>query len=159
MITVVITVVSVIAFTVTITVRFNTNSPTPTSPARNGGGSPMRTVKLKSLAKLNLDLRILHKREDGFHELRTVFQTISLHDTIEIEYEKSRKTRLTIDGNLQIPDNLILRAAQAVVDASKTTATVHFRLTKKIPMGGGLGGGSSNAAAVLIALPVLMGVM
>src|SRR5579883_1123790 len=99
MITVVITVVSVIAFTVTITVRFNTNSPTPTSPARNGGGSPMRTVKLKSLAKLNLDLRILHKREDGFHELRTVFQTISLHDEIRLRLSRKPGISLSVQGN------------------------------------------------------------
>lgn len=47
----------------------------------------MKAVKLRSLAKINLDLRILHKRPDGFHELRTVFQTIALADTIEIEFE------------------------------------------------------------------------
>src|SRR5580658_8400378 len=117
----------------------------------------MRSVKLRSLAKINLDLRILHKRDDGFHELRTVFQTISLADTIEIEYEKSRHTELTIEGSVDIPDNLILRAAGAYLDAARLSARIHFRLTKKIPMGGGLGGGSSNAAAVLLALPVLAG--
>jgi 4-diphosphocytidyl-2-C-methyl-D-erythritol kinase len=117
----------------------------------------MKSVKLRSLAKINLDLRILHKRDDGFHELRTVFQTISLADTIEIEYEKSRHTELTIEGSVDIPDNLILRAAGAYLDAARLSARIHFRLTKKIPMGGGLGGGSSNAAAVLLALPVLAG--
>ncbi|MBZ5603482.1 MAG: 4-(cytidine 5'-diphospho)-2-C-methyl-D-erythritol kinase [Acidobacteriia bacterium] len=117
----------------------------------------MRSAKLKSLAKINLDLRVLNKREDGFHELRTVFQTISLADTIAIEYEKSKRTRLGIEGNIQIPDNLILRAAQAVLDEARVTAKINFRLDKKIPMGGGLGGGSSNAAAILIALPVLLG--
>ncbi len=117
----------------------------------------MKSVKLRSLAKINLDLRILNKRSDGFHELRTVFQTISLSDTIEIEYEKARRTELTIEGSIDIPDNLILRAAQTYLDAAKLHARVHFRLTKKIPMGGGLGGGSSDAAAVLLALPVLAG--
>ena len=117
----------------------------------------MKSVKLRSLAKINLDLRILNKRADGFHELRTVFQTISLADTIEIEYEKARRTELTIEGSVDIPDNLILRAAQTYLDAAKLHARVHFRLTKKIPMGGGLGGGSSDAAAVLLALPVLAG--
>ena len=117
----------------------------------------MRTVKLKSLAKINLDLRVLHKRDDGFHELRTVFQTISLADTIEIEYQPARRTELTLDGNVDIPDNLILRAAQAVLDSARTTARIRFRLTKRIPMGGGLGGGSSNAATILLALPVLIG--
>jgi len=115
----------------------------------------VRRVRLQSLAKINLDLRVLHKRADGFHELRTVFQTISLADTIVIEYETARRTALELDDSLAIPDNLILRAARAALDAMKMHAQVRFRLQKRIPMGGGLGGGSSNAAAVLLALPVL----
>jgi 4-diphosphocytidyl-2-C-methyl-D-erythritol kinase len=117
----------------------------------------VRAAKLRSLAKINLDLRVLQKRPDGFHELRTVFQTISLADTIEIEYEPARRTHLEIGGNVNIPDNLILRAARAILDHMKIVARVHFRLEKNIPMGGGLGGGSSNAAAVLLSLPVLTG--
>jgi 4-diphosphocytidyl-2-C-methyl-D-erythritol kinase len=117
----------------------------------------IRRATIKSLAKINLDLRVLHQRPDGFHELRTVFQTISLADTIDIEYEPARRTNISIDDPLAIPGNLVVRAAQAVLDALKIHARVHFRLRKSIPMGGGLGGGSSNAAAVLIALPVLAG--
>ncbi|MSV35543.1 MAG: 4-(cytidine 5'-diphospho)-2-C-methyl-D-erythritol kinase [Bryobacterales bacterium] len=116
-----------------------------------------RSVRLQSLAKVNLDLRVLHKRADGFHELRTVFQTISLADSIEIDYQPARQTELQIDDALAIPDNLILRAARAVLEAMKVHARVRFRLKKRIPMGAGLGGGSSNAAAVLLALPVLAG--
>ncbi len=116
-----------------------------------------RRANLRSFSKINLDLRVLRKRADGFHELRTVFQTISLADGIAIEYEAARRTSLTIDDGLNIPNNLIVRAARAVLDATKTTARVHFTLVKKIPMGGGLGGGSSNAAAVLLALPMLTG--
>ena len=100
---------------------------------------------------------MLHQRPDGFHELRTVFQTISLADTIDIEYEPARRTEISLDDPLAIPGNLVVKAAQAVLDALKIHARVHFRLRKKIPMGGGLGGGSSNAAAVLMALPVLAG--
>jgi 4-diphosphocytidyl-2-C-methyl-D-erythritol kinase len=117
----------------------------------------VRVAKLRSLAKINLDLRVLNNRGDGFHELRTVFQTISLADTISIHYEPARRTALRIDGTVDIPGNLILRAAQAVLDNTRATARINFTLTKRVPMGGGLGGGSSNAAAVLIALPVLMG--
>ncbi len=117
----------------------------------------IRRASLRSLAKINLDLRVLHKNPDGFHDLRTVFQTISLADTIEIEFEKARRSQLTIDDPDAIPDNLILRAARATLDAMGIAARVHFRLTKRVPMGGGLGGGSSNAAAVLLALPVLAG--
>ena len=117
----------------------------------------VRCASLRSLAKINLDLRVLHKRADGYHELRSVFQTVSLADTIHIEYQNARRTGITIDDALRIPDNLILRAARAVLEEARRTARVHFRLTKRIPMGGGLGGGSSNAAAVLLGLPALAG--
>ncbi len=116
-----------------------------------------RQVRVRSVAKLNLDLRVLGKRADGFHELRTVFQTVSLADTIGIRYTAARKTSLAIEGNVDIPQNLILRAAEAVLDSLKRTAHIEFTLTKRIPLGGGLGGGSSNAAAVLLALPALAG--
>jgi 4-diphosphocytidyl-2-C-methyl-D-erythritol kinase len=116
-----------------------------------------RRVRLRSLAKINLDLRVLNQRADGFHELRTVFQTVSLADTIEIEYEPARRTVLEIEDQLKIPDNLVLRAAEVALDAMKVSAHIRFGLKKAIPMGGGLGGGSSNAAAVLLALPVLAG--
>jgi 4-diphosphocytidyl-2-C-methyl-D-erythritol kinase len=119
--------------------------------------SGIRSVRIRSLAKINLDLRVLNKRADGFHELRTVFQTVSLADTIEIAFEPARKTSLAIDDALNIADNLVLRAAQKALDAMKVTGRVHFKLRKQIPMGAGMGGGSSNAAAVLLAMPVLAG--
>jgi len=115
------------------------------------------SVTVRSLAKINLDLRVLHRNSNGFHELRTIFQTISLGDTIEIEYERAPRTSITIEGNVEIPNNLIVRAAEAVLRAWGVCARVRFKLDKRIPMGGGLGGGSSNAAAVLLALPVLAG--
>lgn len=113
-------------------------------------------VRLRSLAKINLDLRVLHKRPDGFHELRTVFQTISLADTIEIQHRPGRgKTELT--SNVDIPGNLILKAADLVMRACRANRQLQIRLIKRIPMGGGLGGGSSNAATVLLALPAIVG--
>ena len=117
----------------------------------------MRRATVPSLAKINLDLRVLHKRPDGFHELRTVFQTVSLADRITIEYTPGTRTTLDIEGNVDIPNNLILRAAEAILRATKAKGDIKFKLDKRIPMGGGLGGGSSNAAAVLLALPVLLG--
>ena len=69
-----------------------------------------RSVALRALAKINLDLRVLHKRPDGFHELRTIFQTISLADSIEIEYTPARSTRIELETD--IPNNLIVRAAE-----------------------------------------------
>jgi 4-diphosphocytidyl-2-C-methyl-D-erythritol kinase len=114
-----------------------------------------RSVALRTLAKINLDLRVLHKRPDGFHELRTIFQTISLADSIEIEYTPARSTRIELETD--IPNNLIVRAAEAVLRQTKSSGKVEFHLSKRIPMGGGLGGGSSDAASVLLALPVLTG--
>src|SRR5579872_4763763 len=112
-------------------------------------------VRLRSLAKINLDLRVLHKRPDGFHELRSLFQTISLADTIDVEFQRGR-TRIELRSTLNIPGNLILRAADAILNAARATGRINFHLTKRIPLGGGLGGGSSNAAAVLLALPRLL---
>lgn len=117
-----------------------------------------RIATIRSFAKINLDLRVLYKRPDDYHELRTIFQTISLADTIRIRYARARTTKLTIAGNADIPDNLIVRAARAVLDAARIHADITFELQKNIPMGAGLGGGSSNAAAILLALPVLAGV-
>lgn len=116
-----------------------------------------RSVKISAFAKLNLGLKVLYKRPDNFHELRTVFQTITLADTIHAGFTPGQKTSIAIQSEIDIPDNLIVRAAKLVMDASGARGTVEFRLDKKIPMGGGLGGGSSDAAAVLLALPVLTG--
>jgi 4-diphosphocytidyl-2-C-methyl-D-erythritol kinase len=119
-----------------------------------------RSATVPSLAKVNLDLRVLGKRPDGYHELRTIFQTISLADRIGIDYTPGgSRISLSLAGNVEIPNNLILRAAEAVMRVTKAKGAVSFTLDKRIPMGGGLGGGSSNAAAILLALPVLLGRM
>lgn len=99
---------------------------------------------MKSYAKINWSLRITGKRADGFHDLETVFQTISLHD--ELTFTPAASLSLTCD-DASIPtdeSNLVMRAAR-LVGASK----VAIDLRKRIPAGGGLGGGSSNAAATL----------
>ncbi len=117
----------------------------------------MKAVRLKAFAKVNLTLEVWNKRPDGFHNLRTVFQTISLADTLDVEFAPSRKTSIDLDSSIDIANNLVVRAAEAILDAMQVTAKVRFRLTKRIPMGGGLGGGSTDAAAVLLALPSLAG--
>jgi 4-diphosphocytidyl-2-C-methyl-D-erythritol kinase len=116
-----------------------------------------RRVRVRPLAKLNLDLRVLGKRADGYHELRTIFQTISLADSLEIAFTRGRKTKVEVVDSLAIPDNLVTRAALAVLEAMRVGGRVEMKLTKRIPMGAGLGGGSSDAAAVLLALPALAG--
>jgi 4-diphosphocytidyl-2-C-methyl-D-erythritol kinase len=116
-----------------------------------------RRARVRALAKLNLELRVLGRRPDGYHELRTVFQTISLADTMEIAFTPHRPTRLEIDDPDGIPDNLAIRAADAALAAMGVRGRVRIGLRKRIPMGAGLGGGSSDAAAVLLALPALAG--
>jgi 4-diphosphocytidyl-2-C-methyl-D-erythritol kinase len=120
-----------------------------------------RTARLNAYAKLNLGLRILYQRPDGYHELRTVFQTISLADKLVVSFTPlgtpAGKTRIRVDGTPHIPDNLVERAAHLVLAELGLRADVHFQLTKKIPSGAGLGGGSTDAAAVLLGLPPLAG--
>ncbi len=114
-------------------------------------------VTVPSFAKLNLDLRVLSKRPDGYHELRTIFQTISLHDTLDIEFAPAKRTEIHLDSTLEIADNLVVRAANLILEHLNVKAHVRFALAKQIPMGAGMGGGSSNAAASLIALQALSG--
>lgn len=117
----------------------------------------MPNASVPSFAKINLDLRVLHKRPDGYHELRTVFQTITLKDGLSIRYDKSRQTSIELESSVDIPDNLVVRAARLVTERFGISGHVRLALHKQIPMGAGLGGGSSNAAAVLLALPALAG--
>jgi 4-diphosphocytidyl-2-C-methyl-D-erythritol kinase len=116
----------------------------------------VRRARLLAFAKINLDLRVLCRRPDNYHELRTIFQTISLADSLGVAFTPSRKTSIRVTGP-QIPDNLIVRAARSCLDAMRLTGQIEFDLVKHIPMGAGLGGGSSDAAAVLLALPALAG--
>jgi len=116
-----------------------------------------RRARVRALAKINLDLRVLGRRPDGYHELRTIFQTISLADAIDIAFTPGKETVIECEDPLHIPDNLASRAAHAAMEAMRATGRVALRLRKRIPMGAGLGGGSSDAAAVLLALPVLVG--
>src|SRR4029077_12109100 len=119
--------------------------------------SEVRRTRVRALAKINLDLRVLGRRPDGYHELRTIFQTISLADTLEIEFTPGRKTSIALEDTLHIADNLVIRAARMAMDAMRATGSIRMRLTKRIPIGAGLGGGSSDAAAALLALPPLVG--
>jgi 4-diphosphocytidyl-2-C-methyl-D-erythritol kinase len=116
-----------------------------------------RQARVSAFAKINLALKVLNRRADGYHELRTVYQTVSLADTLEIEFTAGPHTRIEVQGAPEIPDNLIEHAARLTLEAMRITGQVRFGLTKRIPIGAGLGGGSSDSAAVLLALPVLAG--
>ena len=114
-------------------------------------------VALAARAKLNLDLKVLGRRADGFHEIRTHMQAVALHDLLEAS--SSTRTSLAVDG-LTVPkggDNIVLRAVSAVEKATGRELPTEFRLHKRIPPGAGLGGASSDAAAVLRAMVALHG--
>ncbi len=117
-----------------------------------------RWARVGALAKINLDLRVLYRRPDGFHELRTVYQTVSLADTLDVVFRPARRSSLIVESRPEIPDNLVTRAAGLLMDSAPIRGEIRIALHKRIPMGAGLGGGSSDAAAVLLALPVLAGV-
>jgi 4-diphosphocytidyl-2-C-methyl-D-erythritol kinase len=113
-------------------------------------------ITIRSPAKINLYLNILGKYPDGFHRLESVIQRLSLSDTITIELIKRPGIYLTCDNpNLETEDNLCLRAAKLILDGHGLDCGCQIKLTKKIPVGAGLGGGSSNAASTLLALNCL----
>src|SRR5437879_3585487 len=113
-------------------------------------------ARVRAFAKLNLSLQILGKRSDGYHELRTIFQSIALHDTLTVR-ERPGAMRLQCDNPACPVDdtNLVWRAADELWKAAGRPGRprgIGFHLTKRIPMAAGLGGGSSDAAAALRAL-------
>jgi 4-diphosphocytidyl-2-C-methyl-D-erythritol kinase len=116
----------------------------------------MLPVSIRAHAKINLDLRVLGTRPDGFHELRTVFQAISLHDTIRcLPREGPFALECDVAGVPLDESNLAWRAAQALWRALRRPGRVRdvtIRLEKRIPLQAGLGGGSADAAATLVAL-------
>jgi 4-diphosphocytidyl-2-C-methyl-D-erythritol kinase len=108
-------------------------------------------------AKINWTLEVLGRRSDGYHEVRTVLQTVDLHD--ELAFEHGAELSLEIAGRRKVSDDdLVLRAARALsAEAGMGGAGAAIRMTKRIPEGAGLGGGSSDAAATLRALNSLWG--
>ena len=114
----------------------------------------MPEVRIPAFAKINLRLDVLGKREDGFHELRTIFQTISLHDELRLRVSRSEGIALSIEGNQPLSaepaeKNLVYRAVDALRRELRIRGGVEIQLKKTIPAGRGLGGGSSDAAAAL----------
>src|SRR5437660_10483987 len=114
---------------------------------------PETTLKLPAFAKINLGLRVLGKREDRYHELDTIFQTISLHDTITFAATDSEVVLSCDDRSLPTgPANLVYRAAEALRERFASKKGARIRLEKRIPAQAGLGGGASDAAVTLLAL-------
>lgn len=114
----------------------------------------MSFVKLLSPAKVNLFLRILRKRPDGYHELQSVLQPVSLFDEISLSVESGEGVSLSPSGR-DMPsgkDNLAVAACHLYLETAAIRKRVSIAIEKNIPLGAGLGGGSSNAAAVLVGL-------
>jgi 4-diphosphocytidyl-2-C-methyl-D-erythritol kinase len=111
-------------------------------------------IKLPAFAKINLGLRVLGRRADDYHEIRTVFQTVTLHDCLTFEATTDERLELTCtDPDIPIDEsNLVLRAAKALRERYGVSRGARVRLEKNVPAGGGLGGGSSDAAATFLAL-------
>jgi 4-diphosphocytidyl-2-C-methyl-D-erythritol kinase len=120
----------------------------------------MPSLRLPAFAKINLGVRVLGRRPDGYHELRTVYQTIGLHDRLTISLHR-RGSKIEVrsdDPDLPTgPDNLVHRASEVFLRETGIRAAVGIVLEKRIPVGRGLGGGSSNAAVTLLALAKLAG--
>ena len=117
----------------------------------------MRAERLSS-CKVNLLLNILGKRPDGFHELETIFQPLPLYDRLEFSQTASGISMTCSEATLPADSsNLVWRAAAAFLAQAAIHDGVHIHLEKKIPMAAGLGGGSGNAAATLLALNELFG--
>jgi len=112
----------------------------------------METMSLPSYAKINLGLLLLQKREDGYHDIATIFQEIDLHDTIIFRKVPSSIHITSTNPNLPLDgDNLVYRAFRLFQEKVGIREGLKIHIDKHIPIGGGLGGGSSNAAATLVA--------
>lgn len=117
-----------------------------------------RRATVPAFAKINLSLQVLGRRPDGYHEIRTVFQTVALADRLALEFTPAGGgLRVEVAGRPPIPDNLAERAARQFCQRYGVGGRLRIELEKRIPMGAGLGGGSSDAAAVLLALGPLTG--
>jgi 4-diphosphocytidyl-2-C-methyl-D-erythritol kinase len=116
------------------------------------------SIRVRAAAKVNLHLRVYKRREDGFHGILSLFQAVSLADTIVIRSLKESDT-IEIDGDFDCPirSTTIYKAALAYRESSGIRTGLSLAIDKRIPAGGGLGGGSSDAAATLMGLNALLG--
>lgn len=111
------------------------------------------STHIQSYAKINWTLDVLFKREDGYHELRTIYQTVSLHDDLRLSETSGAIEIICEDPRVPCDEtNLAYKAALMLREAAGTTKGARIEIEKRIPVAAGLGGGSSNAAATLLAL-------
>ncbi|HLJ54301.1 MAG TPA: 4-(cytidine 5'-diphospho)-2-C-methyl-D-erythritol kinase [Chthonomonadaceae bacterium] len=123
----------------------------------------MTRLTVYARAKINLTLDVFNRRSDGYHSIASVFQAISLQDTLTLTGAAESGIRLTCDGphaaGVPVDDtNLVVRAARALLDVAHCESGLDIHLRKEIPSQAGLGGGSSDAAAALIGAATLFGI-
>jgi len=122
-------------------------------------GVAMKEISVKALAKINLGLDVVRKREDGYHEVRMVMQTIHLFDRLDIARNQSGS--ITISTNLPFlptnENNLVYKAARLLGDEYQIKDGIHVNLHKHIPVAAGMAGGSTDAAAVLYGMNRIFG--
>ena len=107
-------------------------------------------IRVPSPAKLNLFLHITGRRDNGYHELQTIFQLIDLYDWLEFEVNATQTVQIQGLNSVDLEQNLIYKATQILKPYAKQATGLNIKIEKHIPMGAGLGGGSSNAATTLI---------
>lgn len=116
----------------------------------------METIKVQCPAKINLTLKIINRREDGFHNIDSIMQTINLFDYLTVSAEKSNATKIVLSGTSDgIPyneKNLVYKAAMAFLSKAELNANVNIHIEKNIPVAAGLAGGSTDAAGTLYGL-------
>ena len=117
----------------------------------------MKSIKVQCPAKINLSLKVTGKRDDGFHNIESIMQTISLYDYLSISMIESDKNIISLSGNSsEIPyneDNLVYKAAKIFLEEKvKTPKKVVIYIEKNIPVSAGLAGGSTDAAGTLYGL-------
>ena len=113
-------------------------------------------IKIKCPAKINLTLEIVNKRDDGFHNIKSIMQTINLYDFLDISAEYSNKSKITLSGNnKEIPyneKNLVHKACALFLEKTKINAEIKIYIDKNIPVSAGLAGGSTDAAGTIYGL-------
>ena len=118
-------------------------------------------IKVSCPAKINLTLEVVNKRDDGFHNIKSIMQTVSLYDYLTIEAKKAETTEITLSGTSEeIPyneKNLVYKAAKLFSEESRISAKINIFIEKNIPIAAGLAGGSTDATGTLYGLNEILG--
>ena len=118
-------------------------------------------IKVSCPAKINLTLEVVNKRDDGFHNIKSIMQTVSLYDYLTIEAKKAETTEITLSGtSAEIPyneKNLVFKAAKLFLEESGISAKINIFIEKNIPIAAGLAGGSTDAAGTIYGLNEILG--